>query len=400
MTSDVSTNKKQLLKAGRHAVALLALIPTTLAHAQEAPAKVHGHVQNAAGIALASGQVKFTKDLTVPFKDEKFTNTVEIDKEGNYTATGVAPGEYFIYVQQGANAVDRMQVKLAAGEEKTVDFDMTRAEYIDKMSPEEKKTLAEYKAKNTAAVNANKQIAGLNATLQSVRADMKSPSPNFEKDLTDIKQATDARPEEPLLWATQGEVQLAQADHAAAEDRKNKVAPSTDDKVKMGYTDAITSYKKAEDLMASGKTPNVAQQASIYNQLGTIYGKAGQPTDASAAFDKAVSLQPASAGLYYENAAATLYNSKQDQAALDAANKAITADPNRPKAYYIKGQELLQKATVDAKGAIVPPPGCVDAFQKYLELAPDGPEASAVKETLTAMGQKVTTKYRAPGAKR
>ena len=43
----------------------------------------------------------------------------------------------------------------------------------------------------------------------------------------------------------------------------------------------------------------------------------------------------------------------------------------------------------------MPPPGCVDAYQKYLELAPDGPQAPAVKEVLTSLGQKVETKYKA-----
>ena len=31
----------------------------------------------------------------------------------------------------------------------------------------------------------------------------------------------------------------------------------------------------------------------------------------------------------------------------------------------------------------MPPPGCVDAYQHYLSLAPDGPHAEAVKEVLT-----------------
>ena len=90
---------------------------------------------------------------------------------------------------------------------------------------------------------------------------------------------------------------------------------------------------------------------------------------------------------------------RQDDGALVGANKAIAADPNQAMPYYIKGQELLQKATVDTKGQIVPPVGCVDAYQKYLQLAPDGPYAPAVKDVLTQMGQKIETRYKATGKK-
>ncbi len=369
-------------------------------HAQEpTPAKVHGHVINPAGQALSSGQVKFTKDLTVPVKDEKFTNTVPVDKDGNYTATGVTPGEYFIYVTQNDKPLDRMQVTIKASEDRTVDFDMTREEYTKNLSPEERKAIEEYKAKNAAAVAGNKQVANLNATIAAVRADIKSPSPNFDKDITDMKQATDQRPNEGLLWAVQGEVFLAQAKKAAAADRANKTNPMQDDAVKQAYENAATSLHKSADLLGEAKPPNVEQQATVYNQLGNVYGEAGKTSDASAAFEKAATLDPKQASMYYTNEAIIFDHTGGGDPEISAAEKAITADPNKPLPYYLKGQALLAKATVDAKGNIVPPPGCVDAYQKYLQLAPDGPQAPAVKDVLTQMGQKVETKYKAPGKK-
>ena len=57
---------------------------------------------------------------------------------------------------------------------------------------------------------------------------------------------------------------------------------------------------------------------------------------------------------------------------------------------------MIAKSTFDAKTQkIVPPPGCVDAYQKYLQLAPDGTHAEAVKEVLTSLGEKVDTSYKA-----
>ncbi len=381
------------------AVAAAALLTSPTMLAQEQPAKAHGHVQNPAGQPLTSGEIKFTKDLTTPFKDEKFTNTVEIDKDGNYTVPGVAPGEYFVYVIQGTNTVDRQQVKFAAGEDKTLDFDMTREEYMKTLTPEQRKQIEEFKAKNAAASATNKVVANLNATITAVRADIKTPTPNFDKDIADMKQATDQRPTEGLLWAVTGEVYMAQGKKQAATDRTNKTNPMQDDVVKNAYASAATAFQKASDLMGAGAKPNVDQQATVLNQLGNVYAEEGKPTDASAAYDKAVALQPKSAGTYYYNEAAVMFNAHQDEAALAAADKAIAADPAQPMPYYIKGQELLAKATVDSKGVIVAPPGCVDAYQKYLQLAPDGPQASAVKEVLTSLGQKVETRYKAPGKK-
>lgn len=383
----------------RAAAAGAALMTTPLLLAQEQPATVHGHVQNAAGQTMTSGQVEFTKDLGKPFKEEKMTNTVDVDKDGNYTVKDVAPGEYFVWFIQGDKQVDRQQVTFKAGEDRTVDFDMTREEYMKTLTPEQRKQIEEFKAKNASIMAGNKTVANLNATITAVRADIKTATPNFDKDIADMKTATEARPNEGLLYAVQGEVYFAQGKKQAAADRANKTSPMQDDAVKTAYDNAAQAFQKASDMLGAGSKPNPDQQATALNQLGNVLAEEGKPTDASAAYDKAVALQPAKAGTFYYNEAAVMFNAKQDDQALKAAEKAITADPAQAMPYYIKGQELLSKATVDAKGNIVAPPGCVDAYQKYLQLAPDGPQAPAVKDVLTSLGQKVETRYKAPGRK-
>ena len=44
------------------------------------------------------------------------------------------------------------------------------------------------------------------------------------------------------------------------------------------------------------------------------------------------------------------------------------------------------KAQVDAKGKMVLPPGCAEAYQKYLQLDPKGPYSADAKGVLTAAG--------------
>jgi tetratricopeptide (TPR) repeat protein len=101
--------------------------------------------------------------------------------------------------------------------------------------------------------------------------------------------------------------------------------------------------------------------------------------------------------MYYFNEAATLLNASKNPEAAAAADKAIAADPKKAEAYYIKGQALIPLATVDEKTKkIVAPPGCVEAYQKYLELAPDGPHAADVKGILEGIGEQVKSSYKAP----
>ena len=77
-----------------------------------------------------------------------------------------------------------------------------------------------------------------------------------------------------------------------------------------------------------------------------------------------------------------------------AANEAIKIDPTQPLPYYLKGQGLIQKATIDAKtGKMILPPGCAEAYLKYLELAPTGLYAADVKAILAEAGQTHSSVY-------
>jgi hypothetical protein len=80
------------------------------------------------------------------------------------------------------------------------------------------------------------------------------------------------------------------------------------------------------------------------------------------------------AGFYLKNEAVIFYQTNNADAQVAAADEAIKADPTKPLLYYLKGQGLIQKATVDPKtGRIVLPAGCAEAYQMYLQLAPTGP---------------------------
>jgi hypothetical protein len=91
-------------------------------------------------------------------------------------------------------------------------------------------------------------------------------------------------------------------------------------------------------------------------------------------------------------------NSGQNDAATDTFKKAIELDPTYADAQYQYGVALAGKASTDASGKVIPPPGTVEALQKYLELKPDGANAPAAKEMIAALGGSVSTTFTNPNA--
>jgi tetratricopeptide (TPR) repeat protein len=368
----------------------------TAVHAQAAvaPASIHGHVNNAAGMLVNDAVVKLSTDKSTDPKTVKWTYTFPVDANGDYKGTGIDPKTYIVVVTSKDVVIDYFaEQNFKAGEDKLVNFDMTRKEFIDKMTPDEKKQLEDYKKNAAAAIAANATIKNLNAALTQARADNKAG--NYEAAVTSMTQATTQAPTEAILWITLGDGQLGVADKALKA-AKSSGKGATDPDVQQKFTDAVASYKKAIDLNAVAKKPMPETAADAYNQIGQAYGKIGDAKTASDAYDNAAKAEPAKAGMYYFNEAATLYNAGKMDEAATAADKAAAADPTRAEAYYIKGQALVQKVTVDPKTQkIVAPPGCADAYQKYLELAPDGPHAAEVKDVLTGIGEKVKSNYKA-----
>jgi tetratricopeptide (TPR) repeat protein len=361
----------------------------------QAGASIHGHVINAAGMPVNKGEVRLSQDRSSTPKDRKYLYTFPLDQNGDYKGSGITPGSYIVFVFQNEISMDYLDnVSLTNGEDKAVDFDMTRAEYISKMSPEDKKALEEYKKKNAEIVASNAKIQNLNALLTEARADNKAGE--YDKAITAMQQATTAKPDEGILWLTLGDAQLGSADAAAKAAKAAGTSP-TDPAIQQKYNDAITSYKKSIDLNAASKKPSPEVAATSDNQLGQAYGKMGDAKDSADAYEAAAKAMPANAAMYYYNEAATLYNAGKLPEADAAADKAIAVDPKRADAYYIKGQALIPQATVDPKTQkIVAPPGCVEAYQMYLELAPDGPHAADVKGILQGIGAQVKSSYKAP----
>jgi tetratricopeptide (TPR) repeat protein len=396
--------KSRIQPGGRLAALALSLVallsPATLiAQAPAAPAaatvSAHGKVVNPAGSPLTTGEIKFSATVAgTPAsdpKDLKYQYTFPIDKSGTYTGTGLKPGDYIVVVFSDGKYPDFQKVTLKPGDN-TVDFDMTREEYLKAMSPEDRKALEEFKKKNAAVTADNAKIQNINAVLKA--AIEQEHNGQADQAVTALQGIVPLRPDEPIIWGSLGQAQLAAADQAAKAAGKSA---ATDPAIMQKYADTAASYQKALDLAnAAAKKPTPEVFGGYYQNLGTALLKSGKLTEAAAAYDNAAKAYPAIAGTVYYNEAANLFNMNHPDEAAAAADKAIAADPKRPDSYYIKAQGLVQHATVDEKTKkIVLPPGCLEAYQEYLELAPDGAHAAEVKELLTGLGQPIKNSFKA-----
>lgn len=347
----------------------------TTAAPAAAMSKIHGHAQDPLSQPLANDKVEITTDGKTPLY------TFTTDANGDYKGDGIKPGTYIVLLigkikdksgKPVEGTVDFQQnVKLTTGGDTAVDFDLSRADYISKLPPEIQKQIAETRKQNAAAQQENAKIKNVNKILIQARDARKAG--NFDQAISLDQQATVAKPDVGLTWYELGDSYLAAKK----------------------YDDAVTNYKKALTLMSAEKAPKPEVIAAADNNLGEALAKSNKTPDAVAAYEAAAKANPAQAGMYYTNEAVVLFKAGQGDPAAAAADKAIAADPTKAIPYYIKGWALVQHATVDNKtGKIQLPPGCADAYRKFLDMAPNGPLADDARNILAQAGETVHSSYK------
>jgi tetratricopeptide (TPR) repeat protein len=384
-----------------------ALVPLVAQQPAGAPTgKIHGHVTNPTGAPQNGGTVSLVETGKPVAGGVEDKATFTVDANGDYSGQAPAGSYSAIYrspgMEKDKQADSLENVKVVAGQDVAADLDMSRPDYVSKLPEEQRKQLEDLRKKNQEALKANEVIKALNADLKVVAQDMKDADgahtaavqqlgataarAEVDAKTTEIKTAkytdietlmkkdTEMRPTEPVLWAYLGQ----------AETGLKK------------YDDAETAFKKALEVDATAKKPNPSIQGMANAGLGEIYARSGKVPEANAAYEAAAKANPASAGTYLRNQAVIFFQAGNADAQVAAADMAIKNDPNDALVYYLKGQGLVSKATVDPKTQrIVLPEGCAEAYQKYLNLAPTGPYASEVQAILQQAGQKVNSSYKA-----
>ena len=371
--------------------------------------KIHGHVTNPSGAPQSVGSVSLSTDEG---RSSKYT--FPVDANGDYKGDA-NPGTYTVVFRQPDTPPDKMvdsfdNVKIVAGQDVNQDIDTSRKAFIDKLPKEQQDKLAEMKKHNSEALKANQIIKQVNADIQTVAQDIKdadaaaatakntlgaaAAKADLDAKAAEIKTAkyteveklmttdTALKPDASILFAELGQAQTGLKE----------------------YDPALVNFKKALDLenalQAAGKKTNSAVQGLCQAGIGEIYARTGKVQEAMDAYDAAVKVNPSQGAFYLTNETKIFYSTSQADAQVAAADKAIALDPNAAILYYLKGNGLVQKTTMDPKtNKLVAPAGCLEAYQKYLQLAPDGPYAADVKGILAGFSQTIDNTYKAPKKK-
>jgi tetratricopeptide (TPR) repeat protein len=321
---------------------------------------------------------------------------VKSDKKGHYIYNGLPMGTYDISVQIDNQEKDRVKnVKTSPGDPTPVNFDMKQAAQTNAaqqaamqkavetgqvskdlergMTAEQKKQLEESMKKQEAAMKKN-------AALNEAFGNGKTALDNKQYDVAveNLAKASEIDPNQLAVWSN-----LAAAYQGLA---STKTGPDFDTNMQK----CLDAYTKALALKPD--------DAGVHNNYALALAKAKKFPEAQAELENAARLDPSQAGKYYYNLGALEVNGNQSDAAGEAFKKAIAATPPYPDAFYQYGVILVAQAKIAADGKITPVPGTVEAFQKYLEIAPNGPWAQASKDMLTTLGGSISTSYQNPSA--
>jgi len=305
------------------------------------------------------------------------------DAEGRYGFRNVRPGVYDVTIitfpppNEKQIPVKMGQIRVTSNDEAKLDMNFktemakegAAAAQKTKADAEEKQKFEGMKAHYTAGTGFLDQERKAKDDLSKAPADQKDALKQNLKDLSDKaatefeaaqKAASEKDPNQHLLWARLGEAyDLAGRNDEAAQAYQQAINAKPDDP---GY----------------------------YNNLGNVLARAGKIDEARAAYTKSAELDPAKAATAWRNFGISLYNANRGADAIEPLQKSAELDPKSAQTWYLLGACLIYKMTVKKVGNKDVPefaPGTIEAYQKAIELDPNGPFGKQAKEGLEQLQQ-------------
>ncbi|MEI9813287.1 MAG: tetratricopeptide repeat protein [Acidobacteriota bacterium] len=196
---------------------------------------------------------------------------------------------------------------------------------------------------------------------------------NWAAAIENFTKASTVDPKQDAVWGRLGEAYQRQAEGARGADR-------------------LTSYNKAAESFL--KAVELKPELADYRYLAAItLARSNKLDEAQVQLTKGAELDPAEAPRGYTNLGNVYFDTNRGEAAEAAYKKAIELDPKAANAYMGLGRTLVQRVT-DQNGKAIAPPGTTEAFQSYLELMPNGPDAPDAKAMLEFLGAPLTNSIR------
>lgn len=340
--------------------------------------QIEGTVKGADGKPVPNAVIKIDRT------DIKGSYNVKTDKKGHYGHYGLPLGTFDVSVIIDGQVKGTMRnVRPTLGMPAEVPFDLkadqeAKANGADTdaergMTAEQKAEFEKQNKGREAQIAKNKELNDAYTTGKNALE-----AKQYDQAIESLAKASTIDPKQVAVWSS-----LADAYVGSAAAKSGPDAEAL-------YQKGFDAYKQAIDLKP--------MDAAYYNNFALALAKDKKLDEAKANLDKAAELDPAGAGKYFYNMGALLMNSGQNDAACQDFKKAIDGDPNYADAQYQYGVCLAGKATADASGKIVAPPGTLEALQKYLDLKPDGPMAQSAKDLISQLGGTVNTTFTNPNA--
>ena len=350
----------------------------------QASGSVKGVCKDSSGAPIADGYVVWAN------QDNGQKYPLKTNKKGEYFSLGISPGTYNVTLYKNADdmkagkEIDHVNGFNVSLDENELPFDLKKdqesAAKGQGLTPEQLKQMQEAQAKNAKETNT---VKALNEKLNAAKT--AADAGDYDTAIAALTEANQMDPTRDLVWFKLGDYYRMSAPKQTDPAEKQKRLDS-----------AVQAYQKAVELKkgtTNDKDPNAAKNlAAYYNNLADAYYKAKKVDDAVKTYEMAAQVDPSSTAQSYFNIGAVLTNSGKADEANAAFDKCIAADPTRAEAYYQKGLNLLGKATLQGDKTVAPP-GTAEAFQKYLELAPTGPNAESAKALLASIGSTVETSF-------
>ena len=346
---------------------------------------IEGIVKDPQGKPIQGAVVTFERT------DIKGHYQVKSDKKGHYGHYGLPLGTFTITVAVDGQVKDTATgFRTGLGDPKQLNFDLKQsaeqAQALQKaaetgtltkeqergMSKEQKEAFEKAAKSREAQLQKNK---ALNDAYTAGKAALEAKQ--YDQAVENLNKAAEMDAKQGAVWSALADAYVGLAQSKPADAAAN-------------YDKGFDAYKKAIEI-----TPT---DAGLFNNYALALAKDKKLDEAKVNLAKAAELDPPGAGKYYYNLGALLVNSGQNDAAAETFKKAIEADPNYADAQYQYGVAMAGKATADASGKIVAPPGTIEALQKYVDLKPDGPYAPSAKEMIAQLGGTVSTTFTNPNA--